>query len=86
MSNQVEGTVFRPPRKPDAWDEDEDGPWERPLVPKVQSLSAHVLWIWVDELWNNLEDAPWRVCHGFWKKVPWGLDEEWFRSWLVQNS
>ncbi|CAK9035462.1 UPF0718 protein YcgR, partial [Durusdinium trenchii] len=61
-------------QKPDAWDEDEDGPWERPLVPKVQSLSAHVLWIWVDELWNNLEDAsPWLLlgllCSGTLKSL-----------------
>lgn len=40
--------------KPDSWDETEDGPWERPMIPKPAWRR------FVSELWSSLLDAcPW---------------------------
>lgn len=44
-------------RKPEVWDDEEDGPWERPLIPKPPDA---VVTNFFRELWNTLEDAsPW---------------------------
>ncbi|CAL1168224.1 unnamed protein product [Cladocopium goreaui] len=44
-------------RKPEDWDDEEDGPWERPLIPKPPDA---VVTIFFRDLLNTLEDAsPW---------------------------